>query len=329
MQQNKSNETGHRSRAARVREKKAGSSGMLLTTGAFLIVLCAILYGIFASHKDSGSKALEASTPPAAGNAANGGAGSGTNQNQGQAGDSANAGASANDSDTANAPDSAGTTDSPGAAGSANDAGTADAGQPSANAPSDSNAGDAPAAGDSVPDSGGNAAADTGTDTAPAADPVKQEPPKQTGSDKGTKAPAVSGHASGSKLPTTYVVKKGDTLSTISLKFYQSKQYVAFLAKRNGIAFVNDMKVGDTIKIPALTSDAASVPTKPSSADYSKVKLPATYLVTPGDTLYRISVLFYQSGDYVSFLAKQNNLNEKEGLKAGISLRIPAKPAAK
>ena len=113
------------------------------------------------------------------------------------------------------------------------------------------------------------------------------------------------------------------------MKFYHSKQYVSFLAERNKIVFVNDMKVGDTIKIPALTAGAGSGSGKPDTADYSAVKLPATYLVRPGDTLYRISVQFYQSGAYVGFLAKHNNLDEKAGLKAGVSLDIPVKPSGK
>ncbi|QYR22552.1 LysM peptidoglycan-binding domain-containing protein [Paenibacillus sp. sptzw28] len=141
----------------------------------------------------------------------------------------------------------------------------------------------------------------------------------------GGQALTVSGEAA--KLPTTYVVQKGDTLSTISMKFYHSKQYVSLLAAKNNIVFINDMNVGDTIKIPALPSDGgATIKNEQNNLDYSKVTLPATYLVRSGDTLYQISMLFYRSKDYVNLIAEQNKLDKTKDLKAGSSLVIPAIP---
>ena len=127
------------------------------------------------------------------------------------------------------------------------------------------------------------------------------------------------------KLPATYVVRAGDTLSTISMKFYHSKLHVSLLAEQNDIVFINDMNVGDTIKIPVL-SEAASAPEKQQDIDYSKVTLPVTYLVRTGDTLYNIASQFYHSKDYVDLIAEHNKLDKTENLKAGISLIIPAIP---
>ncbi|QHT58812.1 LysM peptidoglycan-binding domain-containing protein [Paenibacillus lycopersici] len=329
MQENRPTETRQRSRAARAREKKAGSSGIMLTTGAFLIVVCVILYGVYASHKNSGPKQLEAAKPPAADVGTGSGSGSGKAEQQGPSGQDAGSNASGGSGGSKPQDTSGGSAD-------ADNAGQPDAASGAGGGAEGSSAGDdggANAGGqpDGASDGAGGANGSSGAkDAAGGTDAAKpDEPAKQPAETAGGKASSTSGQAAQSKLPTTYVVKKGDTLSTISLKFYHSKQYVAFLAQRNGIAFVNDMKVGDTIRIPALTAGAGSVKEGSKSGDYSKVKLPATYLVRPGDTLYRISVLFYQSGSYVSFLAKQNNLDEKEGLKAGVSLQIPAKPAAK
>ncbi|MCQ6562837.1 LysM peptidoglycan-binding domain-containing protein [Paenibacillus mendelii] len=151
---------------------------------------------------------------------------------------------------------------------------------------------------------------------------VTLEPDK--GND-GNKAPAVSNEKV--KLPTTYVVRKGDTLSTISMKFYHSKNYVALLADHNEIVFINDMNVGDTIKIPALSSKAGSVPKKqPDNKDNSKVDLPVTYMIRSGDTLYRIAMEFYRSADYVDLIAEHNKLDKNKDLKAGNNLIIPAIP---
>lgn len=151
---------------------------------------------------------------------------------------------------------------------------------------------------------------------------------------KGTSAPKKEnngGNASepssqAAKLPTTYVVREGDTLSTISMKFYHSKLHVALLAEQNHIVFINDMKVGDTIKIPALASDSGSVPEKQQDIDYARITLPATYMVRAGDTLYSIAMQFYHSKDYVELIAEHNKLETIEDLKAGSSLIIPAIP---
>ncbi|XEC94315.1 LysM peptidoglycan-binding domain-containing protein [Paenibacillus tarimensis] len=128
------------------------------------------------------------------------------------------------------------------------------------------------------------------------------------------------------KLPTTYVVQVGDTLSSISMKFYHSKEYVSLLSKHNNIVFVNDMKVGETIKIPALSDPETNPKDQRENLDYSKITLPATYMVRPGDTLFRISMLFYQSKDYVDLIAEQNKLDTNETLNAGTNIVIPAIP---
>ncbi|SFT09915.1 LysM peptidoglycan-binding domain-containing protein [Paenibacillus sp. BC26] len=131
------------------------------------------------------------------------------------------------------------------------------------------------------------------------------------------------------KYPMTYVLKEGDTLSTISMKFYHSKQYVARLAEYNHIVFINDMVAGDVIKIPALSSSAGSSAAKPQNMDYSKVTLPATYLVRTGDTLSTISLQFYQTKKNVALIVKQNKLDPDKNLIAGSSLIIPAVPVVK
>ncbi|WP_308636437.1 LysM peptidoglycan-binding domain-containing protein [Paenibacillus silvisoli] len=148
---------------------------------------------------------------------------------------------------------------------------------------------------------------------------------KPAGSGSGGKASSKPA----SQTTKSYVIQKGDTLSSISMKFYRSKKYVALLAEKNDILFINEMNVGETIKIPALTSAAAGSATEQrQDIDYSKVKLPATYLVRVGDTLFTIAMRFYQSQDYVELIAKHNKLATTADLKAGTDLVIPAIPNA-
>lgn len=123
-----------------------------------------------------------------------------------------------------------------------------------------------------------------------------------------------------------YMIQKGDTLSKIAMKFYHSKQQVNLIAEANHIVFINDMVEGETITIPAPSKNASSSARNQRSLDYSKVTLPAMYLVQTGDTLYHIAKQFYRTDDYVELIAKQNNLDVNVGLKAGTSLVIPALP---
>ncbi|GBF11586.1 LysM domain protein [Tepidibacillus sp. HK-1] len=49
------------------------------------------------------------------------------------------------------------------------------------------------------------------------------------------------------------------------------------------------------------------------------------HIVKPGENLYRISLKYYQSGKYVSALAKYNGLKNSDDLYAGFKLKIPDK----
>ncbi|MGO4344826.1 LysM peptidoglycan-binding domain-containing protein [Paenibacillus sp. MCAF9] len=158
--------------------------------------------------------------------------------------------------------------------------------------------------------------------------PVVTEKPDKV--EKPVQEPKESDKPTGSsnetiKLPTTYIVQKGDTLSSISEKFYQSKDHYALLAEHNHILFINDMKAGDKLTIPALSSGTGSTGgSSQGSKDYSKITLPATYLVQAGDTLSSISKMFYKSAEYVSYIAQENKIDKNAGLKAGSNLIIPS-----
>ncbi|WP_201004797.1 LysM peptidoglycan-binding domain-containing protein [Paenibacillus glycanilyticus] len=161
---------------------------------------------------------------------------------------------------------------------------------------------------------------DTPTETTKPAQTEKPMQENKNYGNKSTEAPAKT-----VKLPTTYVVQKGDTLRMISEKFYQSKEYYTLLAEYNHILFINDMKAGDHLKIPALSSTNGSINgAQQGTKDYSKIHLPATYLIQAGDTLSEVSRMFYKSVEYVDYIAKENKLDKNAGLKAGTNLIIPS-----
>lgn len=49
------------------------------------------------------------------------------------------------------------------------------------------------------------------------------------------------------------------------------------------------------------------------------------HIVQSGENLFRISILYYNSGEYYEALAKYNGLNSAEDIYAGMKLKIPSK----
>ncbi len=91
-----------------------------------------------------------------------------------------------------------------------------------------------------------------------------------------------------------YIVQPGDTLFRIASRYNTT---VATLAQMNGIVNANLIFIGQRITLPIPTSPppatggATLVPTSPSQQPTPvPPPPPATYLVQPGDTLYRISL---------------------------------------
>lgn len=82
----------------------------------------------------------------------------------------------------------------------------------------------------------------------------------------------------GSKLPTEYTIKKGDSLWKISKKFYGSGFRWTGIARENKLPNPDVILVGNKLTIPKA----------------SAVKL--THTVVRGDTLWDISKTFYGSG---------------------------------
>ncbi len=80
-----------------------------------------------------------------------------------------------------------------------------------------------------------------------------------------------------------YIVQPGDTLSTVARRFNTTTRA---LAQLNGIVNINNILVGQRLVVPTGTE----VPTATAAPDQPSI--PATYIVQPGDSLYRIAVRF-------------------------------------
>jgi LysM repeat protein len=123
-------------------------------------------------------------------------------------------------------------------------------------------------------------------------------------------------------------VQSGDTLSVIAQRFNTT---LNALAQLNGIANPNRIFAGQRLIVPSAggTGGPNTVPTSPALPTTQPpviitatpvVSAPSTYVVQPGDSLYRISVRFNVS---MIGLARANNITNYNLVFAGSTLVIP------
>ncbi|MDQ0339992.1 nucleoid-associated protein YgaU [Caldalkalibacillus uzonensis] len=111
------------------------------------------------------------------------------------------------------------------------------------------------------------------------------------------------------RIPTPltweHTVQQGETLYSISLKYYQSGRYQEHIARWNSITEPEkELKAGQVLSL---------------YHPYIRI-----HQVEPGDTLYQISHAYYQLGRFQTLLAHFNELADADkGLKAGTNLYIP------
>ena len=106
------------------------------------------------------------------------------------------------------------------------------------------------------------------------------------------------------KLPTTYKIERGDSLSKIAQKFYNSTDYWTLIAKENNIINPNIIHSGNVLRIPKPSGDIVEQLTteqKPTLSQVSPtetIEKPKTervdrYVIKRGDTLWKISTEVY------------------------------------
>lgn len=131
------------------------------------------------------------------------------------------------------------------------------------------------------------------------------------------------GPALATESAQTYVVKPGDTLSTIASRLGMS---VATLCEANGINRKSPIKVGQTLMIarPVARSSASSAPVAISeklAMNNTSLSTPSTYVVKDGDTLWSIA---RHHGVRTTDIQEWNNLSNAS-IRPGdkLSIRVP------
>ena len=121
-----------------------------------------------------------------------------------------------------------------------------------------------------------------------------------------TTAPATTAAPSAA---TTYVVQPGDTLYSIAVAYGTT---VGAITQASGIANASQIYVGQTLTIPG-GSEPISEPSQPAAGG-------TTYVVQPGDRLFRIALRYNMSWTQ---LAQYNGITDPNSIYPGQVLQIP------
>jgi LysM repeat protein len=134
----------------------------------------------------------------------------------------------------------------------------------------------------------------------------------------------------GSTSGEIYIVQRGDTLTSIAIRFNTT---VASLVQLNGITNPNSIFIGQRLRlgtgsapVPPTATAAPVVTATPSSGGVIPTQTSTspgsgqTYLVQPNDTLYRIAIRFNVS---IVTLANINGITNYNYIQIGQVLRIP------
>lgn len=121
-----------------------------------------------------------------------------------------------------------------------------------------------------------------------------------------TSTPVKKEHAKPT-VPNTYIVKAGDTLSEIAVKYGLT---VSDLQKWNGIKDPRTLQIGQVLKLKAPTSTSKTI----------------NYTVKAGDTLSEIAAAH---GTTVGVLTQLNGINNPNKIKVGQVIKIPKNGGAK
>ncbi|MBU0686671.1 MAG: LysM peptidoglycan-binding domain-containing protein [Candidatus Margulisbacteria bacterium] len=143
---------------------------------------------------------------------------------------------------------------------------------------------------------------------------------------------------------TTYVVKRGDTLASIALKYYDDVSKYKALAQYNNIKDPESLAVGQKILIPPVGDLPRVIETPPveevKPAEVEKVEevveeekpakvevvtptVGVTHVIQMADTLLTIAQKYYGDGTKYKALAKYNNISDPGKIYQGQRIKVP------
>ncbi len=135
-------------------------------------------------------------------------------------------------------------------------------------------------------------------------------------------SPMVAGEEDKEKaILDTHIVKQGDDLKSIAVKYYESSDFYMFIAKENGITNPDVIEEETKLIIPKFEKKQllASYYSRPVKSE--KI-IGDSYTVQEGDLLWDIAVRAYGDGSKWKDIAKNNNLLSADAIFSGMILQI-------
>ncbi len=124
-------------------------------------------------------------------------------------------------------------------------------------------------------------------------------------------------------LPTTYTVAEGDTLWSISEKYYKSGYNWVDIAKENNLANADFLEAGQKLTIPNVKPIAPETAAAPEALKKDPSITNSSYTVVEGDNLWNIAVAAYGDGYKWPEIAKANKLENPDLIFTGNVLTLP------
>lgn len=122
---------------------------------------------------------------------------------------------------------------------------------------------------------------------------------------------------------TEHTVAEGETLASISKKYYGTEARADAISRANPLANLNPLKVGRVIRIPRDPDNIQGVPVQPAPSDGAR-----EYVVKKGDSLSKIAAEVYGDSSlaHVLYQANKDQMPDEHTVRIGQRLRIPPKP---
>lgn len=121
--------------------------------------------------------------------------------------------------------------------------------------------------------------------------------------------------------PTTHNVVAGDTLWSISEKYYKTGYNWVDVQKANNVTNPDHIEAGQSLTIPVVTP--IMPPGQVDGGTMDKKPQQAIYTVVRGDTLWTIAIKQYNNGYKWSVIASANKLTNPDLIHAGNVLMLP------
>lgn len=123
-------------------------------------------------------------------------------------------------------------------------------------------------------------------------------------------------------LPGQYTVKEGDTLFTISDKYYKDGYKFSEIVKENNLSDENSIEVGQVLQIPKLEAEQPAIGGGNTTIWGPKIETD-TYTVVEGDWLSTIAARAYNDIMAYPKLAAANDIQNPDLILPGQVLKIP------